>query len=438
MQQQELDRARLHEQLKEKDMSMIRMEQQLRMKDGQQQNLQRQFREMEQQLTNCHGQLRQNVEQLTGKDEQLREKDEQLREKDEQLREKDEQLSEMFEQLREKDEQLREKDEQLSEKDEQIRLKDEQLREKEVELTEKDEQLKEKDEEQENLQEQLGEMEQQLIEKEQREENLQRQLREMGQRLTHFEEQSREREEERANLQQQNVVLERQLRDKEEEVNELEISLSTIQRTINEQRRQETCDWVIVRDEIQISEKCIGRGGWGSVYEGMYCGSTIAVKQIHELILSPHNRRLFEREMNIASRCRHPCLLQFIGATNDEGSPLFVTELMETSLRELLQQQQLSETEIAVISLDVAKALNYLHQKKPDPIIHRDVSSANVLLWRQGGQWRAKVSDYGTANFMQNTMTAAPGAMIYSAPEALTSKQTVKVSYIWVDLDGRT
>ena len=55
----------------------------------------------------------------------------------------------------------------------------------------------------------------------------------------------------------------------------------------------------------------------------------------------------------------------------------------------------------AVISLDVALALNYLHQKKPEPIIHRDISSANVLLWRQGDQWRGKVSDYGTANFMQ-------------------------------------
>ena len=132
--------------------------------------------------------------------------------------------------------------------------------------------------------------------------------------------------------------------------------------------------------------------------------------------------------MNIASKCRHPHLLQFIGATVDEGSPLFVTELMEKSLRTLLEQQQLSEVEIRTISLDVARALNYLHQKKPEPIIHRDVSSANVLLWRQGDQWRAKVSDYGTANFMQQTIAVAPGAMIYSAPEALTPNQTVKVS----------
>ena len=187
-------------------------------------------------------------------------------------------------------------------------------------------------------------------------------------------------------------------------------------------------EWVIPRNEIQITDKCLGKGGWGSVYEGTYCGCTVAVKQIHDLTLSPHNKRLFETEMNIASKCRHPHLLQFIGATVDEGSPLFVTELMEKSLRTLLEQRQLSETEIRTISLDVARALNYLHQKKPEPIIHRDVSSANVLLWRQGDQWRGKVSDYGTANFMQQTMTVAPGAMIYSAPEALTPNQTVKVS----------
>ena len=151
------------------------------------------------------------------------------------------------------------------------------------------------------------------------------------------------------------------------------------------------------------------------------------MKTIHDLILSPHNRRLFEREMDIASRCRHPCLLQFIGATNDDHTPLFLTEVMETSLRALLQERSLSQTEITVIALDVARGLNYLHQKRPIPILHRDISSANVLLWRQGTQWRAKVSDYGTANFKKQTMTVAPGALIYSAPEARATNQTVQV-----------
>ena len=274
-------------------------------------------------------------------------------------------------------------------------------------------QLRETQEREENSQSQLREMQQ-------REENLERQLMEMQQREENSQRQLRE-------IQQREENLQRQLRGKDQEVNELELSLSLAQQTISEQRRQETCDWVISRNEIQMTENCLGRGGWGSVNEGTYCGCTVAVKQIHDLILSRHNRLLFEREMNIASACRHPCLLQFIGATNDEGSPLFVTELLEKSLRALFEERPLSETEIRVISLDVARALNYLHQKKPSPIIHRDVNSANVLLWRQGDQWRGKVSDYGTANFMQQTMTVAPGASIYCAPEALSSNQTPKV-----------
>ena len=279
------------------------------------------------------------------------------------------------------------------------------------------------------LQEREQSSQRQLTESRQREQNLQRQLREVQEQEQISQRQLREFQQREENSQRQLRETRQQLRNCQEQVSELQLSLSTAQLTINEFRSQETHDWVITRDEIQITGKCLGRGGWGSVNEGTYCGCTVAVKQIHELILSPHNINLFEREMNIAAKCRHPHLLQFIGATKDEGTPLFVTELMEKSLRTLLDQRQLSETEIRAISLDVALALNYLHQKKPEPIIHRDVSSANVLLWRQGDQWRGKVSDYGTANFIQQTMTVAPGAMIYSAPEALTSKQTVKVSF---------
>ena len=221
--------------------------------------------------------------------------------------------------------------------------------------------------------------------------------------------------------------MEGELRIKDEHVNELEQTLSTIQQTLDECKQKVSRDWVISRDEILMTDTCLGVGGWGTVLLGKFRGCKVAVKQIHELILSPHNRRLFEREMNIASRCRHPCLLQFIGATNDEGTPLFVTELMESSLRTLLERQPLPTSDISILSVDIAQALNYLHLSKP-PIIHRDISSANVLLWRQGEQWRGKVSDYGTANFMQQIMTVAPGAMIYSAPEALTSNQTIKVS----------
>lgn len=225
-----------------------------------------------------------------------------------------------------------------------------------------------------------------------------------------------------------NQELGQNLQESEQQRNELQATLTTAQQALEEYHNSSgSSDWLLYRDEITVSDKVIGVGGWGKVMEGTFRGCKVAVKQIHELILSPHNRRLFEREMSIASRCRHPCLLQFIGATNDNRSPLFVTELLDTSLRAVLHERALESKEIMTIGLDVAKGLNYLHLSHPAPIIHRDISSANVLLWKHGTQWRGKVSDYGTANFMQYSMTVSPGAVVYSAPEAQTSRQSPKV-----------
>ena len=210
-------------------------------------------------------------------------------------------------------------------------------------------------------------------------------------------------------------------------VQELQFELSVAQETLAEYRRREPPDWIIRRDEVIISEEVLGTGAWGKICQGSFRGCQVAVKQIHELILSQYNRRLFEREMTIASSCRHPNLLQFIGATNDDGSPLFVTELLDTDLRKVLSQRSLHHEEIVCLALDVARALNYLHLKEPFPIIHRDISSSNVLLWRRDDRWRAKLSDYGAANFMRQFMTCNPGARIYAAPEALTSQQSPKV-----------
>ena len=347
--------------------------------------------------------------------QQLESVQEQLRQRDGQLSEATQQLTNVQGQLQERDGELRQITQQFTNVQGQLTKRDEQLRERTLQLINVERQLQEKNGELREMTQQLSNIQGQLRERE-------GQVRELTQQLTNLQGQLQEKVEE-------NTSLEEQLRAKEQEVNELDISLGTAQQALRGRPRQQSPDWVISRDQIQLTEKCLGKGGWGSVIEGKYCGCSVAVKQIYEVLLnlSSHNRELFEREMSIASRCRHPCLLQFIGATNDEGSPLFVTELMESSLRKLLEQRSLSTTEVAVISLDVARALNYLHQKKPRPIIHRDISSANVLLWRQADQWRGKVSDYGAANIMQHTMSVCPGAAVYSAPEAFTKNQTVKV-----------
>ena len=420
----------------------------LRVTQESEENLQKQLREMQQREENSQKQLVEMQQREENSQKQLKEMQQHQENSQRELAEMQQREENSQKQLKEMQQREENSQKQLAKMQQREENSQRQLAEMQQHEENLQRQLAEMKEREENSERQLRETQQlevylqrQLSDIQEREETgqrkirdlqeceeeSQRQLRQMRQREETSERQLREMRELFEIFQGQVSTVERQLKERDQEVTELVLSLSVAQQTISEQQQQGTCDWVISRDEIQMTNKCLGRGGWGIVYEGVYCGCTVAVKQIHELIVSPHNIRLFEREMNIASKCRHPHLLQFIGATNDKGNALFITELMEESLRSLLEQRKLSETEIRTISLDVARALNYLHQKKPEPIIHRDVSSANVLLWRQGDQWRGKVSDYGTANFMQQTMTVAPGAMIYSAPEALSSNQTPKV-----------
>ena len=176
--------------------------------------------------------------------------------------------------------------------------------------------------------------------------------------------------------------------------------------------------WKVSHSDISLVKE-IGRGGYGTVHTGQL---KVAVKQLHHLIMSPEMIRLMNREIDIMSKLRHPNLLFFIAAVFDHpsGNPLIISELMERSLRDAYEKRLLTrEREKLAIMKDAAAGLNYLHCL-PDPIIHRDVGSANVLLASKGpGQWATKISDFGSAKLAKRAITTGPGARIYSAPEAL-------------------
>ena len=176
--------------------------------------------------------------------------------------------------------------------------------------------------------------------------------------------------------------------------------------------------WVVQSDDVHLTDEEIGRGGWAVVKVAHFRGLRVAAKCLHEDLVYPYHRNIFQREMSFAAKLRHPNLLQFIGATV-EPAMIILTEVMPTSLRALVNRTRLTNKQIVSIALDVARTLNYLHLMRPHPILHRDLSSTNVLLepTPEDG-WRAKVSDYGTANFSQYLRTENPGSPVYSAPEA--------------------
>ena len=214
-----------------------------------------------------------------------------------------------------------------------------------------------------------------------------------------------------------------QLQGKDRELQEKERELRQSQDAVRIYQQQASTDdhWVINKDEVILTREELGRGSYATVNVGTFRGLRVAVKSLHTKIVSDYNLALFSREMSIASRVRHPNLVQFIGATK-VGNPLILTELMSTSLHKELQKNQLTKQQILSIAQDVALGLNYLHLFKPQPIIHRDVSSPNVLLKPSAGPagYEAKVADYGTAKLQQGTSTGTimPGNAAYAAPEA--------------------
>ena len=234
------------------------------------------------------------------------------------------------------------------------------------------------------------------------------------QRYRHLlQEKEREEAEKEQQFRHQLQEKERELQGKNEELQEKEREL--------QEKEVELQNWVISKDEVILTREELGRGSYATVNVGTFRGLRVAVKSLHTKIVSDYNLALFSREMSIASRIRHPNLVQFIGATK-VGNPLILTELMSTSLHAEIQKNQLTKQQILSIAQDVALGLNYLHLFKPHPIIHRDVSSPNVLLKPSTGPagYEAKVADYGTAKLLQATSsgTIMPGNPAYAAPEA--------------------
>ena len=267
---------------------------------------------------------------------------------------------------------------------------------------------------------QLNQLHRELQEKQQTQATLQHEKRLLQQQLQDSQERERVLRQECDDLHREHENIEQDLRQQVQEstsaLQQTRQANVTLQQQV--QQLQEQSHWVVRREEIEMTEEVLGKGGWGEVKVAKFRGLRVAAKCLHEVILSPYNISVFTREMEIAAQVRHPNLLQFIGATR-VGTTIILNELMPTSLRKELETGPLPYPAVLTISQDIACGLNYLHLFKPDPILHRDVSTANVLLTHGQCNWRAKVSDYGSANLQPMIgQTVNPGNPIYSAPEA--------------------
>ena len=193
-------------------------------------------------------------------------------------------------------------------------------------------------------------------------------------------------------------------------------------------------------DDIRVSDHVLGRGSYAVVLELNYKGLKCAGKKIHDLLISVEDGNdsksiinRFETECQLLSQVRHPNIVQFLGVHFQENakSPFLVMEFLPMNLTSCIKKYYKLPAEIGYsILFDIALGLNYLHSQIT-PIVHRDLSSNNILLTPN---MTAKISDLGVAKILNLTpqqvsrMTRNPGTLAYMPPEVMVADPKYDIS----------
>lgn len=131
-------------------------------------------------------------------------------------------------------------------------------------------------------------------------------------------------------------------------------------------------------------------------------------------------------QVEVLSRMRHPNMVLLLGACPEYGC-LVYEYMANGSLEERLMRcgdkRSLSWQLRFRIAAEIATGLLFLHQTKPEPLVHRDLKPGNILL---DHNYVSKISDVGlsrlvppstTEEVTQYRITSAAGTFCYIDPE---------------------
>ncbi|GAY31937.1 hypothetical protein CUMW_280870, partial [Citrus unshiu] len=160
----------------------------------------------------------------------------------------------------------------------------------------------------------------------------------------------------------------------------------------------------------------------------------VAIKKFHSPLPCDQiaDQKEFLTEVEALKNIRHRNIVKFYGFCSHARHSFLVYEFLERgSLAAILSSdaaaQELGWSQRMNVIKGVADALSYLHHDCFPPIVHRDISSKNLLL---DLEYEAHVADFGIAKFLKpdsSNWTEFAGTYGYVAPElAYTMKITEK------------
>ncbi|KHN35636.1 Putative LRR receptor-like serine/threonine-protein kinase [Glycine soja] len=186
---------------------------------------------------------------------------------------------------------------------------------------------------------------------------------------------------------------------------------------------------VAFEDIIEATEDfhikyCIGTGAYGSVYRvQLPTGKIVAVKKLHQMeAQNPSFDKSFRNEVKMLTEICHRNIVKLHGFCLHNRCMFLVYQYMESgslfyALNNDVEAKEMNWSKRVNIIKGMADALSYMHHDCTPPIIHRDVTSSNVLL---NSHLQAFVSDFGTARLLDpdsSNQTLVVGTYGYIAPE---------------------
>lgn len=127
----------------------------------------------------------------------------------------------------------------------------------------------------------------------------------------------------------------------------------------------------------------------GSYQVAKWNGTKVSVKILDKDSHSdPEIINAFRHELTLLEKVRHPNVVQFVGAVTQEIPMMILLEYHKGDLGCYLQKKgRLSPSKALRLALDIARGMNYLHECKPDPIIHCDLKPKCQKYF--AGLWRS-------------------------------------------------
>ncbi|GKV49011.1 hypothetical protein SLEP1_g55785 [Rubroshorea leprosula] len=182
-------------------------------------------------------------------------------------------------------------------------------------------------------------------------------------------------------------------------------------------------DIIVATEDFDI-RYCIGTGGYGSVYKAQLpSGKVVALKKLHRRESEvPTFDRSFRNEAKMLTEIRHKNIVKLHGFCLHRQCMFLIYEYMERGslfciLRDDAEAVELDWMKRVNVIKNTAHALCYLHHDCIPPILHRDISSNNILL---NSELDAVVSDFGNARLLDpdsSNHTTLAGTYGYIAPE---------------------